>query len=146
VAFEVSKEKNAGKIIEITLGASAENEGTRSSNLTIGSNDAWPFHFFEMEFPQRPVVAMEVFDRLPARYPEPLLECYGDVIGKPAAMAKKCVESYVRFIPQLIQNGANVLGGCCGTNPGYIERMAERIKEFSKKEFNPDFYGVFPRT
>jgi len=39
------------------------------------------------------------------------------------------VESYVRFIPEIIKNGANLIGGCCGTNPDYIRRMAEIIKE-----------------
>jgi 5-methyltetrahydrofolate--homocysteine methyltransferase len=39
------------------------------------------------------------------------------------------VEDYVRFIPEIIKNGANLIGGCCGTNPDYIRRMAEIIKE-----------------
>ncbi|MCJ7812840.1 homocysteine S-methyltransferase family protein [bacterium] len=28
----------------------------------------------------------------------------------------------------MIKNGANLIGGCCGTNPDYIKRMAELIK------------------
>jgi 5-methyltetrahydrofolate--homocysteine methyltransferase len=39
------------------------------------------------------------------------------------------VEDYVRFIPEIIKNGANLIGGCCGTNPDYIKRMAEIINE-----------------
>jgi 5-methyltetrahydrofolate--homocysteine methyltransferase len=39
------------------------------------------------------------------------------------------VEDYVRFIPRIIENGANIIGGCCGTNPDYIRRMAEIIKK-----------------
>lgn len=56
--------------------------------------------------------------------------------GKPSVSAggdvsyEQSIEDYVRFIPQMIKNGANVIGGCCGTNPEYIKRMAERIKEF----------------
>jgi 5-methyltetrahydrofolate--homocysteine methyltransferase len=38
------------------------------------------------------------------------------------------IEDYVSHIPQMIQNGANIIGGCCGTNPDYIRRMAEVIK------------------
>lgn len=38
------------------------------------------------------------------------------------------VEDYVQYIPQMIKNGANIVGGCCGTNPDYIKRMAEIIK------------------
>jgi 5-methyltetrahydrofolate--homocysteine methyltransferase len=40
------------------------------------------------------------------------------------------IEDYLRFIPLIIENGANVIGGCCGTNPEYIERMAKLIKYF----------------
>jgi 5-methyltetrahydrofolate--homocysteine methyltransferase len=39
------------------------------------------------------------------------------------------VEDYVRFIPEIIKNGANLIGGCCGTNPDYIRRMTEIIKK-----------------
>lgn len=39
------------------------------------------------------------------------------------------VEDYVRFIPQIIKNGAKIIGGCCGTNPDYIRRMAEIIEK-----------------
>jgi 5-methyltetrahydrofolate--homocysteine methyltransferase len=38
------------------------------------------------------------------------------------------MENYVRFIPQLIKNGADLVGGCCGTNPEYIQKMAALIK------------------
>ena len=38
------------------------------------------------------------------------------------------MEDYVRFIPQLIKNGADLVGGCCGTNPEYIQKMAALIK------------------
>jgi 5-methyltetrahydrofolate--homocysteine methyltransferase len=41
----------------------------------------------------------------------------------------QAVEDYVRFIPEIIKNGANLIGGCCGTNPDYIRRMAEIINE-----------------
>ena len=39
------------------------------------------------------------------------------------------IEDYLRFIPQMIENGANLIGGCCGTNPEYIRRMAEILKK-----------------
>ncbi len=38
------------------------------------------------------------------------------------------LEDYVKYIPQMIKNGANIIGGCCGTNPDYIKRMSEIIK------------------
>ncbi len=44
----------------------------------------------------------------------------------------QAIEDYVGYIPQMIKNGANLIGGCCGTNPDYIRRMAEIIKENKK--------------
>jgi acetyl-CoA decarbonylase/synthase complex subunit delta len=94
MAFEIPKETNTGKIIEVTVGATSDQGGTRSHTITIGGSNTLPFHFFEGEHPNRPLVAMEVFDTAPGKYPEPLLEYYGDVIDKPGEMAHKCVEEY----------------------------------------------------
>lgn len=55
--------------------------------------------------------------------------------GKPSLSAEgevtylQGVEDYVRYIPQIVENGANLIGGCCGTNPDYIKRMEEIIKK-----------------
>lgn len=38
------------------------------------------------------------------------------------------MEDYVRFIPRIQENGANLIGGCCGTNPDYIREMASILK------------------
>ncbi|UCC41583.1 MAG: homocysteine S-methyltransferase family protein, partial [Candidatus Aminicenantes bacterium] len=54
---------------------------------------------------------------------QPSISSDGDVIYSQE------IEDYVSYIPQMIQNGANLIGGCCGTNPDYIKRMAEVIKE-----------------
>ncbi|MDH4217689.1 MAG: acetyl-CoA decarbonylase/synthase complex subunit delta [Candidatus Aminicenantes bacterium] len=94
MTFEIPKETNAGRVVEVTLGATSEQGGTRSHTITIGGSNALPFHFFEGRHSNRPIVAMEVFDKVPAKYPEPLLEYYRDVINSPADMAKMCVDEY----------------------------------------------------
>jgi 5-methyltetrahydrofolate--homocysteine methyltransferase len=38
------------------------------------------------------------------------------------------LEDYVKHIPAIAANGANLIGGCCGTDPDYIRRMAEILK------------------
>jgi 5-methyltetrahydrofolate--homocysteine methyltransferase len=54
--------------------------------------------------------------------------------GQPALSAETGVsysqgmEDYVKYVPKIIENGANIIGGCCGTNPDYIRRMADIIK------------------
>lgn len=39
------------------------------------------------------------------------------------------IEDYVQYIPQMIENGANIIGGCCGTDPDYIKRISEIISQ-----------------
>ncbi|MFQ6110069.1 MAG: CO dehydrogenase/acetyl-CoA synthase subunit delta [Candidatus Aminicenantales bacterium] len=92
--FEPPKEIYPGRIVEVTFGATSEQGGTRSQSVTIGGSTALPFHFFEGEHPHRPIIAMEVFDTVPAKYPSSLLDYYQQVIDKPGEMAKKCVEEY----------------------------------------------------
>ena len=94
MSFEIPKEVNPSKIRIVKIGATAAEGGSRTSTVTIGGTNALPFHLFEGEVPHRPAIAMEVFDSPPKRYPEPLMEFYGDVIDKPAQMAKRCVEEF----------------------------------------------------
>lgn len=55
--------------------------------------------------------------------------------GKPALSGdgqvsySQGLKDYVRFVPEMLKAGANVIGGCCGTDPAYIRRMAEFIKK-----------------
>ena len=39
------------------------------------------------------------------------------------------LEDYVSYIPQMVENGVNLIGGCCGTNPDFIRKMAEVLKK-----------------
>jgi len=94
MSFEIPKETNVGKIHKVTLGATPEQGGTRSQTITIGGSTALPFLFFEGEHPHRPVIAMEVFDKIPGKYPDTLMDYFRNVIDKPGEMAKKCVEQY----------------------------------------------------
>ena len=94
MSFISHKESNPGKVREVTLGATAQQGGTRSHTVTIGGSNALPFHFFEGDFPHKPVVAMEVFDTMRAKYPPALLEYYQVTINHPGEMAKQCVEEF----------------------------------------------------
>jgi len=94
MTFEIPRETNPGEIVEVTIGATAAQGGTRSRSVTIGGSTALPFHFFEGLHPHRPVVAMEVFDKVPAKYPDSLREFYQDVLDKPGEMARRCVADF----------------------------------------------------
>jgi acetyl-CoA decarbonylase/synthase, CODH/ACS complex subunit delta len=120
MGFEIPVEKSSGKIMEVTIGATSDQGGTRSNTVTIGGGTGLPFLFFEGEHPNRPALAMEVFDKVPAKYPEPLLEYYRDVIDRPADMAKKCVEQY----------GAELISvRLDGTHPEKGDRSAEEAAD-----------------
>jgi 5-methyltetrahydrofolate--homocysteine methyltransferase len=40
-------------------------------------------------------------------------------------------EQFARFVPQLIDAGANFIGGCCGTNPDFIAAVKRIIADIS---------------
>ncbi len=124
MSFEIPRETNVGKVIEVTLGATPEQGGTRSHTVKIGGSTSSPFHFFEGEHPHPPVVAMEVFDQVPTKYPDFLRDYYRDVIDQPAAMAKKCVDEY----------GADLISVRLeGTHPEKGNKSAEEASEIVKQ-------------
>ena len=49
---------------------------------------AMPFHLWEGEMPNRPLVAMEVFDIVSPKLPQVLREIYGDLLDKPVEMPR----------------------------------------------------------
>jgi acetyl-CoA decarbonylase/synthase complex subunit delta len=121
--FEIPKEISAGKIAEVTIGATAAQGGTRSRSLTIGGGTALPLHFFEGLHPHPPVVAMEVFDKPPAKYPEALRKYYQDVLEKPGEMARRCAADF----------GAELVSVRLeGTHPEKGNRSAEEAVEVVK--------------
>jgi acetyl-CoA decarbonylase/synthase complex subunit delta len=120
MVFEIPKEINAGKVVEVTVGATSDQGGSRSHTITIGGSTALPFHFFEGDIPYRPVIAMEVFDKIPPKYPDTLRDYYGDVIDKPAEMAEKCVKEF----------GADLISVRLeGTHPEKGNKSAEEATE-----------------
>ncbi|MCL2708479.1 MAG: acetyl-CoA decarbonylase/synthase complex subunit delta, partial [Defluviitaleaceae bacterium] len=91
---EIHKEKWDNRVWTVKLGATIAEGGTRGVSYEIGGATAMPFHLWEGESPNRPLVAMEVFDRVSEKYPEVLRKYFGDVLSDPAKMAKRCVEEF----------------------------------------------------
>jgi acetyl-CoA decarbonylase/synthase complex subunit delta len=87
LAFEFFKESYTGNIREITLG-----KGDKA--ITVGGEACYPFYQFEGAMPNKPKIAMEIWDMEPEEWPEAALRPFKDVISDPAAWAKKCVEEY----------------------------------------------------
>lgn len=87
MGFQFYKESYAGGIKPITLGS-----GDKA--ITVGGETSYPFYQFEGDMPNKPKVAMEVWDMTPEDWPESAVAPFKDVISDPAAWAKKCVEEY----------------------------------------------------
>ena len=93
-AFEVPKERPVESVQVVTLGATREQGGTRGRTVTIGGENCLPFHFFEGEIPRGPAFALEVFDTVSAKCSPVLREAWGDLLDRPAEMARKAVSAY----------------------------------------------------
>lgn len=89
VTVEVPAEKWSGTVREVTLGATADQGGTRTSTVTVGGETTLPFLHFEGEMPKPPVVGIEIQDYEPLDWSPLLLEAWGDAVKDPAAWAKE---------------------------------------------------------
>ncbi|MEA1968917.1 MAG: acetyl-CoA decarbonylase/synthase complex subunit delta [Thermodesulfobacteriota bacterium] len=87
MGFEITKESYAGGIKAITIGKG-------DNAVTIGGETCYPFYQFEGETPNKPVIAMEIWDMEPPEWPEAAKAPFKDVLTDPAAWAKKCVDEH----------------------------------------------------
>ncbi|MFH1539029.1 MAG: acetyl-CoA decarbonylase/synthase complex subunit delta [bacterium] len=91
---ELVKDSWKSKIAEVTIGATKDEGGTRTSVVKIGGETTMPYLIDEGEMPNKPVVAMEVWDVQPPEMTDELKAVFGDVYDDPAKWAKKCVDEY----------------------------------------------------
>ncbi|NLI82186.1 MAG: acetyl-CoA decarbonylase/synthase complex subunit delta [Deltaproteobacteria bacterium] len=88
MAFQPSKQTYSGQIREVTLGV-----GEKA--VTVGGKAAYPFHGFEGAMGHPPRIAMEIWDKDPGdEWSAMAKEPFKDVLGDPAAWARKCVSEY----------------------------------------------------
>lgn len=87
MGFEITKETYAGAIKNITIG---KGDGA----LTVGGQTSYPFYQFEGDMPNKPIIAMEIWDMEPEDWPEAARAPFKDVLNDPVAWAKKCVDEY----------------------------------------------------
>ncbi len=87
MGFEIKKESYSGGIKQISIGKGA-------SAIKIGGETCYPFYTFEGDMPNKPVIAMEIWDIVPEDWPEPALVHFKDVVSDTAAWAKKCVTDF----------------------------------------------------
>jgi len=83
-----------GSVNKITIGATKEDGGTRTSTVTIGGARNAVYGGSVEETSEKPVIAMDVLDSKPEDWPDVLAEPYKDVLDSPSDWAKKCVEEF----------------------------------------------------
>ena len=117
MAFAIPKISYIGKIKEIELRG-------KDKVITVGGETSYPFHVFEGEMPNKPVIAMEVYDSKPEEWPEAAIEPFRDVVDDPVAWAKKCIEVY----------GAELVAlQLASIDPNAQDRPADEAVEVVKK-------------
>jgi acetyl-CoA decarbonylase/synthase complex subunit delta len=88
---EIYKDKFTGKVQEVVLGATKEEGGTRAYTVKVGGSSTLPYMYYEGEIPNRPAIAIEVWDITPDW--SPIQEAaLGDVWDDPVKWAKKAEE------------------------------------------------------
>jgi acetyl-CoA synthase len=93
-AFAVPREE-LGEVIErIEIGATSEQGGTRRKTLVLGGQNCLAGHHLDGTIPNGTAFALEVFDTVSSKLSPTLREAWGDLLERPAKMAKKCVEQY----------------------------------------------------
>ncbi len=116
MGFEVPKETFSGRVYEVTFG--------KDKTVVFGGENTLPFHFFEGQIPNRPVVAYEVQDIPPEDWPETIKEPFKDVSSDPVTWAKHCVDSL----------GARAIAlRLMGTHPDQKDLGADHAVEVTQK-------------
>ncbi len=92
VPVEQLKEKWAGKVREVTLGATAADGGTRANTVTVGGESVMPFLHGDAAvntpaMPHPPALAIEVRDRKPDDWSPLLYEAWGEAMDDPGDWA-----------------------------------------------------------
>jgi len=50
-----------------------------------------------------------------------------EMVSDGSVTYSQLLDDYVQYIPEMVKNGANIVGGCCGTDPDYISAMKENL-------------------
>ena len=87
-------ESYTGSVNRVTIGATQDDGGTRTSTVTVGGARNVVYGGSVEDASDKPVIAMDVLDTRPDDWPDVLLEPYRDVLDSPGDWAAKCVEEF----------------------------------------------------
>jgi acetyl-CoA decarbonylase/synthase complex subunit delta len=86
-------ETHPGKVVEVKLGATRSEGGTRGKTVVIGGETTPAFYTFERPTPHPPVISLDVFD-MEVPLAKAVKMHVKDVLGDPAAWAKLAVDKF----------------------------------------------------
>ena len=104
MAFEIPKQIYSGTIKTVTI-------GTGAKAITLGGETSYPFYVFEGVMPNKPRIAMEVWDKDPGEeWAAPAYAAIKDVAKDPVAWAQKCIKDFGAEAIALILNSTDPNG------------------------------------
>lgn len=89
-----------------------------------------PFHLWEGQVRHRPLIAMEVFDKVSDKFPAVLRNIYGGVLSDPVRMAELCVNQYGADLISVSLEGTHPEKG--GRSPEQSAELVKRVLEAVK--------------
>jgi len=87
MGFSLPTESAKGRVREIELGIG-------DKKVKVGGENVLPFHLWEGDMPNRPIVAAEVYDEVIEEWPVALTQALEGVINDPVAWAKKAQDEW----------------------------------------------------
>jgi len=122
--FKVPVTEYLGQIVEVKIGATKGEGGTRGRTVIIGGERTPPYYLFEGQVPHKPIIAIDIFDVAPP-LARAMKEPFKDVIDDPAGWARKAVEKYGAEMINLHLTSTDPL--IKDTSPEEAARTLERV-------------------
>lgn len=122
MAVEIPKITYSGKVKTVTLGKGAK-------AVPVGGETSYPFYLFEGAMPNKPRIAMEVWDTQPEDWAAAALEPFAGVTNDPVAWAKKCINDYgaEMIALELISTDPNGQNREAGAAAAVVKKVADAI-------------------
>lgn len=124
MAFQFPNDTYSGKILEVALGS-----GSKAKK--VGGQAVMPLCNFEGTVPNRPLVAMEVYDKaeVTEAWADEAKAAFADVLGDPVAWAKKCLTEYGADLIclQLASTDPNGMNTSAEESAALVKKVAEAI-------------------
>lgn len=92
--FQLPVEEYPGVIVEVKLGATRTEGGSRARSIVIGGERAPAYYSFLQETPHKPVIALDIFDYPEVRLPRAVKMHVAEVLQDPAEWARLSVEKF----------------------------------------------------